>query len=114
LKLAEKRWIASNDSIALKGHKTDYLLGLLKAVDEECFEEFESRYKCKGFFKQVISFLDTQVNLRPLPSLSREESGSLRKWKVTKNVVFGVLNYPKENDNLTSSQIWEFILSRIR
>jgi hypothetical protein len=112
LKRAE-RWIAKNDSIALKAHKTDYLLGLLKAVDEECFEEHEIHYKCKGFFKQIISFLDTQINLQPLPSLSDEESDSFTWWKIPTNAAFGILNYPKENDNFTSSQIWKYILSRI-
>jgi hypothetical protein len=41
LKRAEG-WISTRDSTALKAHKTDYLLGLLKAVDEECFEEHET------------------------------------------------------------------------
>jgi hypothetical protein len=106
-------WISSNDSISLKAYKTDYLLGLLKAVDEECFEEHENLFKCKGFFKQVINFLDIHINLQLLPSLSEEESDSFRWWKIPTNAAFNILNYPKENDHFTSSQIWKYILSRI-
>jgi hypothetical protein len=58
LKRAEQ-WIGRNDSMSLKVHKTARILALLKEVDEECFEEHEIHYKCKGFFKQVINFLDS-------------------------------------------------------
>jgi hypothetical protein len=97
----------------LKALKTDNLLRLLKAVDEECFEEHETHYKCKGFFKQVIEFLDVQVKQQPLPLLSDEESESFHSWKITTNCIFGVLNYPKENDHFTSAQSWKYVLSRI-
>jgi hemerythrin len=112
LKRAEQ-WISSNDFPALKAHKTYHILGLLKAVDEECLEEHETHYKCKGFFKQVIDFLHTEVNQQPLQALSEEETRSFKMWKIVGHTAFSVLKYPKKNDNLSSPAVWKYAMSQM-
>jgi hypothetical protein len=103
LKRSEE-WIAMNDSVAMKAHKTNYILQLLKSVDEECFEDHETHYKCPGFFKEVVNYFDIETKSCPLPVLSSEEHSDFTHWTFSADRRFLVTNYPREEQHLSETK----------
>jgi hypothetical protein len=57
-----ERWMKKNDTLYNKEFKTRQLTQWLKEAYPECIEEYETRFKCKGFFHVVIQELEAQVN----------------------------------------------------
>jgi hypothetical protein len=88
------KWIGREDSAPLIAHKTNRILELLKSVDTECFADDESHYKCEGFFKMLIDFLEDQVQALPLPDLSESEEESFNWWNATASIKFNIVLYP--------------------
>jgi hypothetical protein len=99
-------WIAKNDSAAMKAHKTHYILQLLKSVDEECFKDHETHYKCPGFFKE-LEFLEIETKSCSLLVLSTKDQLALKEWIFYADRGFVVRNYPREESLSDTKQAVE-------